>query len=1072
MSADKIFDYLNPAQQEAVRAIEGPTLVIAGPGTGKTEVLAMRVANILLSTDTTASNILCLTFTNKASINMKKRIIDVVGSSGSKTVVKTFHSLASEIMNTYPDHFWNGADLTVAPESIQIEEIKNILDNFDYDNPLALKFAGQYTLIADIQKAIGLCKDAGLTPEKLRTLINANVKYIDLVEPSLIEILEPKLSHKNTTILSKKISALVDQDTNQITKPLISLSTVIKESFFIANGQDTGTKKTKYLGKWKSRWLQSIVGEKGMFKERQRNSWWLNLADIYEKYSDSIHLRGYYDYADMLVEVISQLESNPEILSDLQERFSYVLIDEFQDTNQAQLRLAHLIADNPFSNGKPSIMAVGDDDQSIFKFNGAEISNMLDFRRTYPDLNTIVLTQNYRSNQYILDASKKVIDQADFRLVNVDKNLNKRLIADKDATSGYIKANTYSTREMQYSIISREIKSKFNTSKSIAVLARNHDSLIKISSILNQLKIPIQYEKQANVLDHEIVETIYLISKLIISIDNGDKNEIDGLIHKIIRHPMWGIKPDDLWQIAKDNFREPDWYSSISNSSVKEISKFNSWLKPMLTISMQQPLSLSLEYIIGLRKIGGKKSPLRNYYLSESADSQKYFESLSAIQLLRSLAHEFSASENPTIRDLCKLIEINRDNNKIIADEAPYVSGKNPVHLLTVHKAKGLEFDEVYILDATENIWKPSKGSRKPPANLPLQPAGDDIDDYIRLMYVAITRARKNVCISSYRLDHSGKDVGVSNIIQSAFDIHEAQEEGKLDLIEALEESISWPQLSTGNEREILKARLDTYQLSVTHLMNFLDIAKGGPTYFKEKNLLNLPETKPDHLSFGTAMHKALERALILSNEKHFNLNKIKQTYKVTLKSEQLSSLAYKNNLKKGEVLLDKLFNDFKFSFVANSLAEQDIKDVQVNDAIIRGKLDRLDIGDNNLTIIDYKTGNALTSLSSSDKTKQEKIWRSKTQLIFYAILIKNSPRFNRYSDFKIEGQMTYLEADVASKMHLVYQPSDDEIDQLSKLIQMVYSKIINLDLPDVSNYEKDFIGTQKFIDDLLQFKK
>src|SRR3546814_5381133 len=120
-----------------------------------------------------------------------------------------------------------------------------------------------------------------------------------------------------------------------------------------------------------------------MFHERKRNSWWLAVTEAYEYYRDDLHERGYYDYSDMIIAVLQQLEKNADMRADVQERFQYVLIDEFQDTNAAQLKLAHLITDHYASAGKPNLMAVGDDDQSIFAFNGAELSNLLSFRRDY-----------------------------------------------------------------------------------------------------------------------------------------------------------------------------------------------------------------------------------------------------------------------------------------------------------------------------------------------------------------------------------------------------------------------------------------------------------------------------------------------------------------------------------------------------------------------------------------------------------------------------------------------------------------------------------------------------------------
>lgn len=1066
-----LFDSLNKEQLEAVKTINGPLLVVAGPGTGKTELLAMRVANILISTDTDASNILCLTFTNKAAVNMKKRIISIAGKAGSKTVVKTFHSLASEIINAYPDDFFNGAKLSVAPESVQLEIIQDILDSLPPDNPLALKFAGQYTLINDVLKSINLAKDSGLTPKKLKILLEANLSYIDEIEQDLVDILEPRLSFNSLPELKTKINSLPLQKFDELTKPIISLSTAIEESFDIAYAKDIETNKTKNISKWKTHWVQSEDGQKGMHREKNKNSWWLELSEVYRIYREIMHSRGYFDYSDLLVEVLSQLENSKSMLSDLRERFEYVLIDEFQDTNDAQLRLAHLIADSPVSEGNPNIMAVGDDDQSIFKFTGASINNMLDFRRSYPTGKVIILKENYRSNQQVLDVAKIIIEQASYRLVDSDKTLNKTLIASKNKNEGSIKFRSFSNREIQYSILAREIKNSRSKGKTTAVIARSHDSLIKFASILNQLKVPINYEKQSNVLEHSLVNSVYDIAKLLSALEKGDQNTVNSLIHLIIRHPMWNIDPKVLWDQARENFFNPDWLKSASQSKDKDVIKFYNFIKSCSKAIYNQPLALCIEYLIGLRPVLGMVSPVREFYLSDKEKSQQYFEALSAIQLIRSLANEFSQTKNPSLDDFIKLIEVNRENNKVIADESPFISGEDPIFLLTVHKAKGLEFDSVYIIDTVESIWQPSRGSRKPPSNLPLQPPGDDINDYIRLMYVAATRAKTNLSISGYELDHAGKDVAYSHIIEGEFEVTKEDERKKVAIVDALEESISWPRLSTGNEKEILKSRLSNYQLSVTHLLNFLNIERGGPINFYERNILNLPEIKKPHMSYGTAMHAALEYANHEFKNNNVITKKIIKVFEDNLKKEQLPQNEFRKYLHNGTKCLHRIFDEFNMTFSESSLPEQDIADVKLNNAIIRGKLDRLDIEDKKLIVTDYKTGSPFSSFSSMSKSLQEKIWRNKIQLVFYSILIKNSPRFTRYSEYILSGQMCYVESEAEKTFILDYTPTDDDIKQLQELIEIVYKKIINLDFPDVNKYSKDFSGTQNFIDDIMSRK-
>ncbi len=1071
-SYQKALGELNSEQLKAVKQIDGPVLVIAGPGTGKTQLLSTRVAHIIKTADVSPSNILCLTFTNKAAVNMKNRIIELAGADGARVEVATFHSFAGDIMNSYPDYFWNAASLTIAPESLQLDIIESIVSKLHLDNPLALKFAGQYTLLNEIQNSIKLAKDAGLTPAKLRAIIKGNLAYLDIIEPQMVDITSERVNAKNLDKLADKVSHLPAMGIKVNIAPLVPLSEVIEESLSQAIAKDEASGKASHTSSWKRRWVQTVDGQKGMFDERRRNDWWLKLADVYAEYRQALHERGFYDYADMLVETISQLEQTPKILADTQERYSYVMIDEFQDTNPAQMRLAHLVANHHTANGRPNLMAVGDDDQSIYKFNGAELNNMLDFRRSYPMAKFVVLTDNYRSSQTILDQSRKIIDQAESRLVSVDTSLNKELVAAKPPKAqDNIKAISYSSRELQLSRVGQQIKDSYRPDVSVAVLARSHDSLIRMTGVLQGLGIPVRYEQQSNILNHEIVNQTYLLMKLLLAVQRGNKSEVNSLLHQVIRHRMWGIEPAKLWRMALDNAQKPEWLDSLLKNKDKQLSSIGEWLLWQAQAADSQPLAITVEQLLGLRPAGEFRSPLRDYYANSSAnDPNIYFHGLSAIQLLRSLVHEFSAGLNPGVEDFVRFIDINRENNRIVADESPFITGSHAVQLLTVHKAKGLEFDQVYIIDAIDNNWQPRKGGRKPPANLPLRPAQDDFDDFVRLMYVAATRAISSLFVSAYHQDHAGQAVAVSPIVQNAFNVRQVTEEGRIELISIIEENLRWPDLADGAELEMLKSRLETYNLSVTALLNFLDVTKGGPQYFKERNLLRLPEAKTPSLSFGTAIHSALETAQKAVNKDSFSLAAVKKDFARALSAEQMVESDFKRYKAQGERLITRLFDNYKYQLPVGSLPEQNYKNIRLDKAVIGGKLDRVDRLEDGLRIIDYKTGRPLTSLSTNDKTQAVKAYKHKTQLIFYALLASRRASF-RQSD-KIECQMVYVEADSPRGLCLAYQPTNEDVARLTKLVEAVWAKIINLDLPDISRYTQDIDGIRQFEEDLIANKK
>lgn len=1070
---DTEFSKLNTAQREAVTTTEGPVLVIAGPGTGKTQLLSMRVAAILKRGEVDASNILCLTFTNKAAVNMRDRLLKLVGPESNKVTVKTFHGFAAEFMNANPDNFWNGAKLSTAPDAVQLDIIQSILASLPLSNPLSIRFAGQYTATSDALKALRLTKEAGLTPEKLRSMLEVNLAYIDLIEPQMVEILSPALSAKKIDALKIAIQNLPEQGIDKSVAPLLSLSSVIQESFVVAAGQDEGTGKTKNIGKWKSRWIQSHDGIKGMHDERKRNKWWLAFCDVYEKYRNNLHTSGYYDYSDMLLEVITQLEQSPDLRAGAQEQYQYVLIDEFQDSNAAQLRLAHLVADHHTAEGAPNIMAVGDDDQSIFGFNGAELNNMLFFNRNYPTTKSIVLTDNYRSSQAILDVSDAIIQQAEDRLVNRVDHLSKHLEAKNEPTKpGAIQHISYKTQEHQYSQLSRFVKETYeaNQSDTIAILARGHESLRQLSSILLSLGVPIKYEQQTNVLDHDIIKQVILISQAIVAISEGNISVVNEKVSHIIRHPLWEISPSELWELASSQHtnRNPNWLTALQENDNPKLQQIALWLQWLSSVSSHQPLSLTLEQILGLTTGQHLTSPLRKYYIDKQDITADYLHGLSAIRLLRQLVNEFTNNEKSSLNDLIDFIAINQENNRGVTDESAFVTGGRAVELLTVHKAKGLEFDHVFIIDAIEDNWKPRMAGRKAPANLPLQAPGEKDDDYIRLLYVAFTRAKRALYIASYQHDASGKEILASPYIRQAIpEVTEPNKQSHVPPVQVLEENLRWPRLKVADEKALLKQRLNDYNLSATHLLTFLDVANAGPQVFLERHVLQLPQPKTSAQSFGIAIHDALQFAQKLVNQDKFAIEPILKEYERALTYEHLDEIDTEKYLVHGKDILTKLFNE-GYELKKGSQAEQRYRDIRLGDAFIGGTLDLIkkDIVEG-VTIIDYKTGQPLTNFATRDQTKAIKAWRHKSQLVFYAILAQNHPTLLRQTRIN-ETQMVYVEAESAKDLVRPYQPGTDDIQRMEKLIKSVWTKIINLDLPDVSKYSQDIAGIKQFEDDLI----
>lgn len=1058
---------LNAEQKTAVDAIEGPVLVVAGPGTGKTQLLSVRVANILRQTDADPSNILCLTFTNKAATNMRARLQQLAGAEAYRVVVRTFHSFAAEIMSEYPDYFWHGARLSVAPDVVQDDIIQEILSKLPLDNPLASTFAGSYTAMPGVKQGLKLAKEAGLTPDKLREVVTANLAYIDEIEPMMIDALSETLSLKKLSSLQDKVAKLPSQDTS-FDRLLLPLDQTIQDSLSFAIEQDEPTGKTKNTGKWKARWLQSVEGKKGMFTERKRNEWWLAVADVYESYRHELHKRGYYDYADMLIEVLEQLQENPDMLADLQERYLYVLIDEFQDTNAAQLRLAHLVADHYVANDNPNLMAVGDDDQSIFAFNGAELNNVLEFQRSYPSTKLIVLKQNYRSTQAVLDTASTVIEQAEDRLVNREQSISKQLAANIPNKDTSLTHFSYPTRQHQQAAVAEQIEALWQSGqKDIAVLARKHESLRQLASVLLNRGLPIRYDQQSNVLEHEAVTQVCLIASAAVAIAEGNRNELNAALAKLLRHPMWKLSDRTLWQLAIDNYSSPDWLETLLHHDDEALQNIGHWLVWLARSSDDQPLPLVFEYILGLTDGQYLTSPFREYYFGRRATTSEYLDAISAISILRGMVQEFS-SRHATLVDFMRFVDINLSTGRVIANESWFSSGKEAVELLTIYKAKGLEFEHVFVVDAIESMWKPRVGGRASPANLQLQSYGEKYDDYVRLLYVAISRAKRNFVATSFFSDESGNEILPTPLLQ-ALPLTKI-DSPKQDSITVLEDDLHWPALKSNDEKALLAKRLEDFELSPSAFIEFLNVGDegSGPLSFKERYLLRIPKPRSANGSYGTAIHAALETAQRLINTSKLDVGTVLDRFEAALQNEHMAPNDYNLYQQRGEKLLTKLMEDSSMLLPKGGLMEQKIKSVTVGTAIIQGTLDRINATNNDLVISDYKTGKPLASFETSDKTKMVKAWKHKTQLLFYALLIQKSGRFKATN---ISTQMLYVEAESSKRLRLALEPAQSDLDRLEQLIQAVYKHIVELNFPNVSDYEQSREGITQFENDLLDGK-
>ena len=357
---------LNPAQRRAVDATEGPVLVVAGPGTGKTHILTARIGNILLTTDARAQNVLCLTFTDAGANAMRRRLLERIGPEAHRVPIFTFHAFCNRVIQENMEFFGRG-NLEPMTELERIEIVRNLLTKLPPEHPLREGKKDLFQYEDHLRDLFSTMKKEGWTP-----------------------------------------------------------GFVLKKTDEFLNGLPTNPgfiyqKNTKHARKGdpKTAQIQEVTEKLSRLKAA---------ADLYPKYQQALERAGRYEYEDMLLWVTKAFEKNEALLRTYQERYQYILVDEFQDTNGAQFHLLNLLLD--FWE-VPNIFIVGDDDQSIYEFQGARLENLREFYQKYRNgLEVIVLEENYRSTQEILDAAQLVIENNQLRAVNLfEEPLEKKLRA-------------------------------------------------------------------------------------------------------------------------------------------------------------------------------------------------------------------------------------------------------------------------------------------------------------------------------------------------------------------------------------------------------------------------------------------------------------------------------------------------------------------------------------------------------------------------------------------------------------------------------------------------------------------
>lgn len=893
------YEKLNTQQKKAVDTLEGPVMVIAGPGTGKTQILSRRVANILTNRQAHPEEIVCLTYTDAGASEMLDRLEGLIGEEGRKVRVSTIHSFCSELILENPDLF--GRQPKVISTAVQYELLKEIMDKYITENSSLYKNRGdRYSSKDQLLELFSMMKRQGL----------------------------------NKADIEKKIE------------------------------ECKGEKKYQRL---------------------------LDGVSIVEKYSGKILEHNYFDFDDMILWTIQKLKEDEDFQRSVSDTIKYLFVDEFQDTSVVQYELVKLLVEG---KDNPNIFVVGDDDQSIYRFQGVSADNIQKFGKKYQPTK-IILEENYRSSQAIIDASRQLISH--------NPREEKILVAagaNKDYDYQLPILKSYPNAEAEMFGVLNEIKELIHSGvspKEIGVIYGRNSYGEKFAKILRDNGIFVQMKKEEkDLFKDSFFKKILAILKYICQSSRNVRE-----LRKILYFDFFEVEVSEIAKIRNLKNDEKISIPSIAEidkkleSIRKKISKSEKYLSPMYILS-ELLKSLGIDGYIMKSK--------EKYHLVSTLNT------LYELMLTECLLHP-----KLTVKGFLNHLSSLQEMKISLPIKDISASPSNCVQLMTAHGSKGLEFEHVFVMKCNDGKQKNTNwpGGENNSGRFSYPPSLNEKDENEsqlkeeenrRLFYVAMTRAKKVLHLSySEDFDKTHFISEFENFIDSV-EVTESFEDCQSV------EKVVVPKFSN----DVLSEILGELSLSVSTLNAFLKC----PLSFYFNKGLKLPSETNEAMVFGSIIHEVLEKIYksvdgsqsseltsktVLSQEEALEL--FKKIFKE--KSYQLSSdRIKKDNYARGKKIIKNLYKKSGYLKDGVIAVEQHIKGIKLGDLLdttvdltavsdveINGKIDKIECEEGIIRLIDYKTGKAGNAKDKLVPPSEKEplggdYWR---QAVFYYILVTNA---------------------------------------------------------------------------------
>jgi len=995
---------LNTAQKSAVEQLEGPVLVIAGPGTGKTQILSARIGKILSSPDTHAAphNILCLTYTDAGTIAMRKRLLKFIGPDAYRVHIYTFHAFCNNVIQENLDYF-GYRDLQPLSDLECIDLYQKLVDSFHSKHPLKRFGADAYYEVNRLKSLFDLMKRECWTPQ----------------------------------FISEKIDVYLEDLPN-------------REDFIYKRANSSKGIKAGDLNQNK-------------FKAEKEKMELLRAAAFeFPNFEKLMREAKRYDYNDMILWVLEAFRTNQNLILKYQERYLYFLVDEYQDTNGSQNQILNLLTSYW---DQPNVFVVGDDDQSIYRFQGANVKNIVDFYDQYKEsVKTIVMTENYRSSQQVLDCSKAVIDNNQERLVNKLQGLSKDLIAKGAFAKTSVKPSViefYNTLHEEAGLVKalEDLYQAGEDLSEVAVIYRNHKLVSNIVKVLELKNIPLNIKQKINILELPFIQNIIKVLRYIHE-EYEKPDSAEYLLYEIMHYDFFEISPRDIAVICracqgKADIKKTSWRNLISSrerlfqlnlEAAKSVSRLEEnlvyWIKESANLTIQGLFEKILTQ-------GGIISWIMKHpdhvYLMQVFTS--FFDFIK---------DETAKSPKMKLKDLLKMLD-QMMRNGVGINLNKVIHAEKGVQFVTAHSSKGLEFKHVFLISSTSKFWEKQSSRNngyKIPDTISEADSEDVTEEERRLFYVAMTRAKEHLTISYAGKENNDKEQEMSKFVAEMLDKNEISVERR-SLSD--EEVMSYQgSLILGNENpnielideEFLKDALKNYKMSVTHLNKYLKC----PLSFYFENVIKVPTARSESMGFGNAVHYALFQLfihMVKSKEKEFPSKEIfYEFFAEGLKSHQshFTDKEFERRLEYGKELLPELYDHYYDKWNKDVVVEYRINNAEIDGIPITGALDKMEFDGKSVNVVDYKTGNpdnGRKKLSRPDEKNPNggDYWR---QIVFYKILL-DSDRTRKYE--MASGEIDFVQKNgkkefVKSKVYV----TPEDLTIVKEQIKDTYSKILNFE--------------------------